>query len=80
MEVTVKKTDSTDVAEQIKPVYNTCCSRKNNLFPEFKLQFQIFFASRKFSSQGKKDKKKKDASCEGIQENTSLSNIYWRFY
>ena len=30
MEETVKKPDSTDVAEQIKPVYKTNCSRKKN--------------------------------------------------
>ena len=45
MEVTFKKPDSTDVAEQIKPVYNTIVAEEQFWFPEFRLQSQSFFCT-----------------------------------
>jgi len=74
----------TDVAEQIKPVYKTNCSRKKNFDRRTPTSVpKKVFANREkpFSRkrQGQADLGQK-TSWKGIQENTSLSNIYWRFY
>ena len=77
-----QKTIPTDVAEQIKPVYKTNWSRKKNF--DRRNQTSVpkrFFAKGKFFSQRTTTSRfgtKK--SWKGIQENTSLSNIYWRYY
>ena len=49
MEVTVKKTIPTDVAEQIKPVYKTYCSRKKN----FDRRIQTSVPKKVFLQKGK---------------------------
>ena len=73
----------TDVAEQIKPVYKTNCSRTKNFdrrtqtsVPKKFLQTGKNFLSQKTRTSRFGTKR----SWKGIQENTSLSDIYWRFY
>ena len=74
----------TDVAEQIKPVYKTNCSRKKN----FDRRTPTSVPKKVFANREKPFSRKKTrtsrfgtkTSWKGIQENTSLSNIYWRFY
>ena len=52
---TCQKSNSTDVAEKIKPVYNTNCSQKNNLKSRIQTSVPKFFAiqKRKFSRRQK---------------------------
>ena len=52
---TCQKSNSTDVAEKIKPVYNTNCSEKNNLKSRIQTSVPKFFAiqKRKFSCRQK---------------------------
>ena len=71
----------TDVAEQIKPVYKTNCSRKKNFDRRTPTSVPKKFlqTGKNIFSQKDKDKDKQN-KLKGIQENTSLSNIYWRFY
>ena len=51
----LSKSNSTDVAEEIKPVYNTNCSQKNNLKTRIQTSVPKFFAiqKRKFSRRQK---------------------------
>jgi len=73
----------TDVAEQIKPVYKTNCSRKKNFDRRITTSVpkKVFCIREKLFLAKDKDKQIWDkTSWKGIQENTSLSNIYWRFY
>ena len=52
---TCQKSNSTDVAEELKPVYNTNCSLKNNLKTRIQSSVPKFFAiqKRKFSRRQK---------------------------
>ena len=52
---TYQKSNSTDVAEELKPVYNTNCSLKNNLKTRIQSSVPKFFAiqKRKFSRRQK---------------------------
>ena len=52
---TCQNSNSTDVAEEIKPVYNTNCSQKNNLKTRIQTSVPKFFAiqKRKFSRRQK---------------------------
>ena len=43
----LSKSNSTDVAEKIKPVYNTNCSQKNNLKSRIQTSVPKFFAMKK---------------------------------
>ena len=73
----------TDVAEKIKPVYKTNCSRKKNFERRITTSVpkKVFCIREKLFLAKDKDKQIWDkTSWKGIQENTSLSNIYWRFY
>ena len=78
---TCQKLNSTDVAEELKPVYNTICSiteqfeNQNSIFSS-----KVFCDSEKEVFSQAKDIQQERKSWKGIQENTSLSNIYWRCY